>query len=137
MNVRYVGVCHCETVGADQEGNMLSLNPEPCVHAGVPHTLGCFPKLDSTVRQVMVRIMCSSTVPARPDPGMYRASGGDNMHALASPSASGILSTGQAGRREARCVDSSIPMDASTCMFWCAVALGGLVQGQPTESVSP
>lgn len=30
----------------------------------------------------------------------------------------------------------SSTVDASTCMFWCAVALGALVQGRPTESVS-
>lgn len=28
------------------------------------------------------------------------------------------------------------PMNASTCVFWCAVALGALVKGSPIESVS-
>ena len=27
-------------------------------------------------------------------------------------------------------------MDPSTCIFWCAVALGALVKGNPIESVS-
>lgn len=27
-------------------------------------------------------------------------------------------------------------MNPSTCMFWCAVALGSLVKGSPVESVS-
>ena len=27
-------------------------------------------------------------------------------------------------------------MDPSTCMFWCAVALGALVRGSPFQSVS-
>lgn len=31
---------------------------------------------------------------------------------------------------------SSHPMDPSTCIFWCAVALGALVKGIPIESVS-
>lgn len=30
---------------------------------------------------------------------------------------------------------SELPMDASTCIFWCAVAVGALVKGIPTESV--
>lgn len=29
-----------------------------------------------------------------------------------------------------------LPMDPSACIFWCAVALGGLVKGQPIETVS-
>ena len=28
------------------------------------------------------------------------------------------------------------PMNSSTCMFWCAVALGALVKGSPLQSVS-
>ena len=28
-----------------------------------------------------------------------------------------------------------LPMDPSTCIFWCAVALGALVKGNPIESV--
>lgn len=28
------------------------------------------------------------------------------------------------------------PMNPSTCIFWCAVALGALVKGAPIESVS-
>lgn len=30
---------------------------------------------------------------------------------------------------------SSSSSDISVCSFWCAVALGGLVQGRPVESV--
>ena len=29
-----------------------------------------------------------------------------------------------------------LPMNPSTCMFWCAVGLGALVRGSPIESVS-
>lgn len=29
-----------------------------------------------------------------------------------------------------------LPMAPSTCIFWCAVALGALVKGSPIESVS-
>lgn len=29
-----------------------------------------------------------------------------------------------------------LPTDPSTCVFWCAVALGSLVKGSPIESVS-
>lgn len=32
-------------------------------------------------------------------------------------------------------VGSSSSSDLSVCSFWCAVALGGLVQGRPVESV--
>ena len=28
-----------------------------------------------------------------------------------------------------------LPMGPSTCIFWCAVALGALVKGSPVESV--
>ena len=30
----------------------------------------------------------------------------------------------------------SLPMDPSTCVFWCAVALGALVRGSPFKTVS-
>lgn len=29
-----------------------------------------------------------------------------------------------------------LPVDPSTCVFWCAVALGALIKGSPIESVS-
>ena len=29
-----------------------------------------------------------------------------------------------------------LPMDPSTCIFWCAVALGAFVRGSPIETVS-
>ena len=29
-----------------------------------------------------------------------------------------------------------LPTEASTCIFWCAVALGALVRGSPIETVS-
>ncbi|CBJ29983.1 hypothetical protein Esi_0170_0014 [Ectocarpus siliculosus] len=31
---------------------------------------------------------------------------------------------------------TQLPMDPSTCIFWCAVALGALVKGNPLESVA-
>ena len=31
--------------------------------------------------------------------------------------------------------DSQVPVGPSTCVFWCAVALGALVKGRPIESV--
>lgn len=32
--------------------------------------------------------------------------------------------------------NEQLAVDASDCVFWCAVAIGGLVQGRPTASVS-
>lgn len=32
--------------------------------------------------------------------------------------------------------DRQVSVGPSTCVFWCAVALGALVKGQPIESVS-
>lgn len=32
--------------------------------------------------------------------------------------------------------DLLLPMEPSTCAFWCAVAIGALVKGPATESVS-
>lgn len=32
--------------------------------------------------------------------------------------------------------NADLPMDAGSCSFWCAVAIGGLVQGQPREKAS-
>jgi len=29
-----------------------------------------------------------------------------------------------------------LPMDPSSCIFWCAVAVGALVRGSPIETVS-
>lgn len=31
--------------------------------------------------------------------------------------------------------ESLLPMDPSTCTFWCAIALGALAKGSPVESV--
>lgn len=33
-------------------------------------------------------------------------------------------------------VDGGLPIGSATCIFWCAVAIGALVQGRPVESVS-
>lgn len=53
-------------------------------------------------------------------------------HAATAPSenAKGAIGTDGGGG------DSALTFDSSTCMFWCAVALGMLVQGRSIESVS-
>lgn len=41
---------------------------------------------------------------------------------------------GVSGR--ARTVDAAVGANASTCIFWCSIAAGGLLRGQPLSSVS-
>lgn len=88
-----------------------------------PHPL--FPPLSlppaSTIRSAMVNLLISSQMSGPPalDYIVGHASGAD---ALVSASAAPPL--------------SSQHNDPATCMFWCAVALGGLTQGRPIDSVS-
>lgn len=51
----------------------------------------------------------------------------DEAGALDAIATGGDLSTALGGEQ--------LPMDPSTCIFWCAVALGALVKGCPVESV--
>ena len=44
--------------------------------------------------------------------------------------------SGTAGRMDAIVRNGELPVGPSTCVFWCAVALGALVRGSPIESVS-
>lgn len=82
-------------------------------------------------REVMVKIMTAnvsrrrSQTGARGDQGRASApSHRDAESSHSSPRGGGI--------REA-CSNS--PMDTSACIFWCAVGLGGLVQGGSVEAV--
>ncbi|CAM9465409.1 unnamed protein product, partial [Ectocarpus fasciculatus] len=72
----------------------------------------------SHIRGVMVTMMARSTALRDPSaPGCLDAIGtGDGI---------GTLLGG-----------TQLPMDPSTCIFWCAVALGALVKGSPLEAVA-
>lgn len=74
----------------------------------------------SDVREAMVKIMLSSTATvARRDCG---------------EDSSGTVAIGvDFGRAVVGC---DLPMDPSTCTFWCAVGIGALVKGCSIESVS-
>eukprot|EP00752_Nemacystus_decipiens_P005061 g4595.t1 len=76
---------------------------------------------ESDVREAMVKIMLSSkAAAARKDCGEEDDSG----------TIEGGLDPGWA------LAGGNLPIDPSTCAFWCAVAMGALVKGRAIESVS-
>ena len=74
----------------------------------------------SDIRGAMVKIMLA---PASRRQAAFGIGGGG----AGQPSAVAIGNAFGGGKE--------LPMDPSTCMFWCAVALGALVKGSPVESV--
>lgn len=95
--------------------------------------------LCSIIRQAMMNIMLApvspnqsgSTIPSWKD---QRAGG-----TLAPPVGGGVSpeeDTTSSANRFRHAVAQKIAMNASKCMFWCAVALGGLAQGRPIALVS-
>lgn len=45
----------------------------------------------------------------------------------------GWVQAGGHGKKDQKVMD--LRVDPSTCIFWCAVAIGGLVQGRPIDMV--
>lgn len=78
--------------------------------------------LSSHIREAIVRIMTHST----PGKQSARRRGEEGQFALDSQGC---------GFRDAA-GEIQLPMDPSTCTFWCAVAMGALVKGAPIKSVS-
>ncbi|CAN0391081.1 unnamed protein product, partial [Ectocarpus sp. 12 AP-2014] len=78
---------------------------------------------NSYIRETMVKIMTS---PASLQPSAVGADYDDerSVDAIA-PGASWIMASER----------NQLPMDPSTCTFWCAIALGALAKGSPIESV--
>lgn len=72
----------------------------------------------------MVKIMTAPRPGRTPEEGDRSHVGADEVDAL-TPSDDSTRTTD----------DGHVPMDPSTCTFWCTVALGALVRGQPLESV--
>lgn len=76
----------------------------------------------------MVKIMYGSIMPQRPAIASYGNGDDDTLAAL-------LLSPGDGPLQQAQRGVVVSTGDASTCIFWCAVALGGLVRGRPIPSV--
>ena len=77
----------------------------------------------SLIRGSMVKIMMT------PDPRQRRAAGdgGGEGWQVDHIEAGGVHNASKAG---------VIPKEPSTCVFWCAVALGALARGSPLQTVS-
>ncbi|CAM9912130.1 unnamed protein product [Ectocarpus sp. 4 AP-2014] len=78
----------------------------------------------SHIRETMVKIMLT---PASRQQSAF----GDGC--VEAGQSDAIASGGRFGNTFDR---KELPMDPSTCIFWCAVALGALVKGSPIESVA-
>ena len=92
----------------------------PLVQPSTLHRFHC----RSHIRETMVKIMLHPVFRERPALG---AVGGEAGQCDDCGTGGGF---GDAFGRE------ELPVGPSTCIFWCAVALGGLVKGSPIESVS-
>lgn len=75
------------------------------------------------MREGMLTIMMTSDMPSQSCPDT-RTGGEGNMNTMGGGGSIG-------GER-----DYPVRTGALVCTFWCAVAMGGLLQGQPVESVS-
>eukprot|EP00752_Nemacystus_decipiens_P008860 g7906.t1 len=80
----------------------------------------------SHIRETMVKIMLAPVSRRQADLGVA-GGGAGQADAVAIGMESGNINP--LGGKE-------LPMNSSTCMFWCAVALGALVKGSPFESVA-
>ncbi|CAM9144154.1 unnamed protein product [Ectocarpus sp. 8 AP-2014] len=74
----------------------------------------------SHIRETMANIMVHPAIRQPPGDGCVEAEAFDAI------ATGGNLITALGGKQ--------LPMDPSTCIFWCAVALGALVKGCPIES---
>ena len=83
-----------------------------------------FPYLISHIRETMVDIMARRQI-RRPSDVLH-----DCDEAAGAFDETAKRSDLSAGSRE-----KQIPIEPPTCVFWCAVALGALVRGNPIESV--
>lgn len=81
-------------------------------------------RVASHIRESMVRIMVI------PDPRHQSPFGNNRGEDWQLDGIAGRVECGKAMG------GTDLPMDPSTCVFWCAVALGALVRGSPLESVS-
>lgn len=87
----------------------------------------------STIRESLVTIMLAQTAQQVHD---FESSVGGSGQPVADHRL-GLAGNGEsAALGSVGFVGQQPPNAPSTCVFWCAVALGGLVQGQPPSSVS-
>ncbi|CBN75199.1 hypothetical protein Esi_0072_0052 [Ectocarpus siliculosus] len=97
---------------------------------------------ESIVRGAMVSVMRASnglnqrgaTTPARPRPatdGAWLVEEDDTEEAPASS----VRTEEACWRKAVTTEDAALPRDASTCILWCAIALGALVRGYPLPHV--
>lgn len=82
------------------------------------------PAFVSHIRESMVKIMVGTDTRHPPAFGDDRG-----QRPLGDGTAEGVEFRTESGGR-------GLPMDPSTCVFWCAIALGALVRGSPFETVS-
>lgn len=103
---------------------------------GVHRRLFAFPVLslspsNRAIRETMVTILLATN-------SVHRfTDAGHVSPASASEGLGGVPVRGCIrGDKEGAMVDRVANQDPAACVFWCVVAIGGLVQGRPRESVS-
>lgn len=84
------------------------------------------------IREAMVKIMTASYA-SQPSPGDNEIEK-PSLYATKDTEDSQPLPLSQGEEMDVR--DPAPPVDTSTCAFWSAIALGGLVRGRPVETVS-
>lgn len=88
-------------------------------------------RLHSNVRKAIVQLMTAPISTPRqrqqpPIPGCRSASFDVPKRGVAALPAKDVVEPNREARGD---------VDASTCMFWCAVAIGALVRGRPVDSL--
>lgn len=101
--------------------NFRSLRPSQSITHPVTLLLICL--LFSHIRETLVKIMASPAT-RQSSGSMYHM---DERYQVDTIAAKDGLRNASGGK--------ILPMDPSTCIFWCAVAVGALVKGSPVELV--
>lgn len=111
-----------------------------------PSENACVASFNSTLREAIVSIMLTQAEEAQSSAAAAR--GKFKTEHEASSSAEEGTTTKYSGRGDdwafGRSEEHTVPvgrqhsraLNAGTSMFWCAVAVGGVLQGRPLESVS-
>ncbi|CAB1105102.1 unnamed protein product [Ectocarpus sp. CCAP 1310/34] len=97
--------------------------------------------LDSDVRGAMVSVMQANLLNQRgaascgPSPAAARCGLAEEDDTEATPLSSSVRTEEACWRNAVTTEDAALPRDASTCILWCAIALGALVRGYPLAHV--
>ena len=77
-----------------------------------------------------------SPVPSHSPPGLVGEDADGGVRQAVGESSNAIGSSGWSNALAAEHGSGALPRDPSTCVLWCAIALGALVRGIPLDHVS-